>query len=98
MELLFKQRTGDSKNTEKSIIAYFNGKNKPQISTKIKVKPSNFLNQKVVKIYDKHRINALLDRMRLLFKEEQLEYKRNKCFRVSRNTKSVRCFRGFGWV
>jgi len=76
MELLFKQRTGDSKNTEKTIIAYFNGKNKPQISTKIKVKPSNFLNQKVVKIYDKHRINALLDRMRLLFKEEQLEYKR----------------------
>lgn len=76
MDLLFRQRTTEGNNTPKSIIAYYNGTNKPQQSTGIKVKPSNFSNQKVIGLPVKGELNAILDKMRLLFKEEQLEAKR----------------------
>lgn len=83
MELLFKHdiKAKTDIKAPQNIIAYYNGKKdgkrcKVQYSTGIKVKPSCFSNQKVVRTYEKLEINPQLDKMRLLFKQEQLDAKK----------------------
>ena len=82
MKLLFKLDIDERNNLSKpqSIVAYFNGNNngkrtKPQKPTRHKVLAKHFSKGEVSGIYEKHGINASLNKLRSIFHQEVVKAK-----------------------